>query len=1255
MNDFRFAQPEMVHLFWLVIVLAVLCVWLQQRSRAALDQFLTVAMQSRLVQCLPVGRRWASLIFLVMSMALFVVAVMRPQWGLTHHRSARSGAQIMICLDISKSMLAEDAAPNRLERAKAEVSDLLSYLDGDQIGLIAFAGRANVLCPLTPDYGFFKLILDDAGPHSVSRGGTRLEEPIRKALSGFRTDSDAAQAILLITDGEDHDSFVEDAAQEAAERGVKVLAIGFGDEAGSQIEVTDPKTGARTLLRDADGQPVISRLDGQTLRDLALVTQGAYIPAGTGLLDLESIYQAHISPLVRGNIENRGQTVRHEKFQWPLLGGLFLLVAAVTLGQRSGSRSPGLPLESSQAVTMVAIGMLVIGNSIIGQPALAQPPDSAVSLGSTAESSGKIGSENLDKDNQELTAKNKDNLAESPPADPRQAYNGALAALETDLPRAEKWFLHARQRALSDGVVRFRASYNLGWVEVQQADSVLDEDPQQALAHLRAAADQFRDAVRLRPDHQDARHNLEVILRRAIQLADSLAQQDKRNLVQQLDELIETQRTMIEESRGIVEQVAGSEDPHATELFRQEFRQLAIRQRQLNSDAQAVASIARDERDLIMSKANDQRSPEERSRAVQLENLQNHFFEAMQRMGQARSQFRRQQGQRAHRRASVALNHLKQARDQLRDPAELLAVIIGDGQTLANFTRQLAAFKESFSVDQKRPAVPTWLTRDYLEQSQSALTSRTTELAARLEAGLAASEPSVAGPAPPSASPGTTIEPDPQPSDPRAEQFLERIREAAPLVALAKDSFAAAEKSLADKRIRQAFEQQIEALQSLVDAREKLLDLAGLIEVTYNHQLRIKQMLHVDIEKLDLTFRDAVQMTLPFQQKNLQRVDRLGKLISEELALLPSTAGPSEPNVSQQAETQQADRERFQQAQHLLDAAREAMNGAQQKMADTEALLVTPSLGEASDPSETLDNKNASQLPERRDGDGAESHEEDEGKSDKNAFENDDENVGPQLESSSETPDTSSLSGRPSHPFDPARQSVDQAIDHLQALRRLFFTLTQHLRETVQRQVQLNDETERARSIEQQDQQAEKLGPLVPRQQGLAAISGQIAQALDEQSKANPTAPTPDGDSQPALSESGQGEQHAAVARQLAEAGKLVARGTEQMTAASSSLSSDQPDLEKTRQSQDNAVENLAQALALLEPSQQQQEQQQQDQSSDQQKTNSSQNDQKQKDEQQQFSADPSQLLQAVRDREAQRRRDRDRRRAGYEPVEKDW
>jgi len=245
----------------------------------------------------------------------------------------------MVGLDVSRSMLAEDVAPNRLERAKAELRDLLSYLDGDQVGLIAFAGRATVLSPLTPDFSFLRLVLDGAGPHSVARGGTRLEEPIRKALAGFQDrggQGEVSHSILLVTDGEDHDSFPLEAAKTAAEWGVRILAIGFGDEAGSELPVTDPRTGARALVRDADGNPVRSRLDGDLLREMALVTGGTYVPAGTGAIDLESIYEHHIAHLTRGRLAGGGHQIRNDIFQWPLLFALLCLLAAVIpSGQRT--------------------------------------------------------------------------------------------------------------------------------------------------------------------------------------------------------------------------------------------------------------------------------------------------------------------------------------------------------------------------------------------------------------------------------------------------------------------------------------------------------------------------------------------------------------------------------------------------------------------------------------------------------------------------------------------------------------------------------------------------------------------------------------------------------------------------------------------------------------------------------------------------------------------------------------------------------
>jgi Ca-activated chloride channel family protein len=279
-SAFGFAEPQWASLLWVLVVFVILLFGLEWRGAGALDRFLSAPLQARLVQRPGARRRQLRILLLGLAGVFLIGALMRPQGGLRHIATPRVGAELMICLDVSNSMLAEDVAPNRLERAKAEIRDLLTYLEGNQVGLIGFAGRATVLSPLTPDFGFLRLVLDGAGPHSVARGGSRLEEPIRKAVAGFGAPGGAARAILLITDGEDHDSFPLDAAKAAAAEGIKIIPIGFGDEDGSEIYVTDRQSGARTLLRDDAGRPVSSRLDGDLLRELALVTEGVYVPRG---------------------------------------------------------------------------------------------------------------------------------------------------------------------------------------------------------------------------------------------------------------------------------------------------------------------------------------------------------------------------------------------------------------------------------------------------------------------------------------------------------------------------------------------------------------------------------------------------------------------------------------------------------------------------------------------------------------------------------------------------------------------------------------------------------------------------------------------------------------------------------------------------------------------------------------------------------------------------------------------------------------
>ena len=329
-----FADPNYVHGFWAVALVVVGLVWAETRVAPRIGRFVSSVMQSSLVARSGMATRVARIVLIALCLSLAVLALMRPQApaGIETVTGNRVRADIMIAIDVSRSMLAEDASPNRLARAKAEISEFVDRLVGHRVGLVAFAGRAAVLSPLTSDYGYFRLVLREVDTDSVARGGTRIGDAVRRATRAFGPARNVARILLLITDGEDHDSFPNDALDETIAAGIRVIAIGFGSEAGSTITVTDPVTGVREQIRDQAGNVVISRLDGELLRELALATEGIYIPAGTSVIDLDSIVAEHVDPLIQDSMIKMTRKTPIEFFQWFVLGALVCFVLAVWIG-----------------------------------------------------------------------------------------------------------------------------------------------------------------------------------------------------------------------------------------------------------------------------------------------------------------------------------------------------------------------------------------------------------------------------------------------------------------------------------------------------------------------------------------------------------------------------------------------------------------------------------------------------------------------------------------------------------------------------------------------------------------------------------------------------------------------------------------------------------------------------------------------------------------------------------------------------------
>ena len=333
MIDWQFAEVQRIHLVWLALAAVIGLGVLELRNRSALSAFLSPVMQRRLTAQATLGRLFARLALVLLAMLAAIGAVMRPQVrGETETvTTMQATADVMFVLDTSRSMLAEDAAPNRLARAKAEIAQLVTRLDGHRVGLIAFAGRAAAMCPLTPDHSFFTTVLSTVDTRSAGRGGTKVGEAIKAAVRGFPPGS-GAKLIVLITDGDDQDQYTEDAASLARDAGIKIVAIGLGSETGSKITLTDPDTGARTTLMSGN-EPVISKLNGDMLRKIALRTEGAYIPAGTSAVDLESIMKTHVAPMVAAAVASAQRVIPAERYTWLVLASLAFLLAALWVGR----------------------------------------------------------------------------------------------------------------------------------------------------------------------------------------------------------------------------------------------------------------------------------------------------------------------------------------------------------------------------------------------------------------------------------------------------------------------------------------------------------------------------------------------------------------------------------------------------------------------------------------------------------------------------------------------------------------------------------------------------------------------------------------------------------------------------------------------------------------------------------------------------------------------------------------------------------
>ncbi len=323
-------------LFAVPVILVPAYIWCFWRKTGALRVLASTDMLKKINASVSIKKQIFKAFLLISAFVIIVLALTRPRWNPQAQKIKRQGRDVCILLDVSRSMLAEDIKPSRLERSKIAIRDLMETLQGDRIAIVTFAGNATVKCPLTGDYAFVRMVLADISTESNSRGGTMIGDAIRKAAQDvFDRQSRQYKDIILITDGEDHDSFPVQAAEKAGKEGIRIIAIGLGDEnTGSRIPITG-LNGEKTFLK-YQGQEVWSKLDADTLRKIVYATNGGkYLSVEPGTtLDLGQIYEGLIASAQKRELESATMTRYDEKFQIFLALGLVLLVWEFLTGER---------------------------------------------------------------------------------------------------------------------------------------------------------------------------------------------------------------------------------------------------------------------------------------------------------------------------------------------------------------------------------------------------------------------------------------------------------------------------------------------------------------------------------------------------------------------------------------------------------------------------------------------------------------------------------------------------------------------------------------------------------------------------------------------------------------------------------------------------------------------------------------------------------------------------------------------------------
>ena len=318
---FRFEHPEYLYLLLIIPLLAAFYIYSMNNKKRAIKRFGNMMILRKLMPDVSLKKQYLKYWLVSICIVLFIFMIAGPQFGSKLETVKRQGIEVMVCLDVSKSMLSADISPNRLEKSKQVLSKLVDNLKNDKIGLIIFAGDAYVQLPITSDYVSAKMFLSSINPSMVPVQGTAIGAAVRLATRSFSPNETSDKTIILITDGENHEDDAVGAVKNAVEKGIKVNVLGVGDPKGAPI----PVGGSSNFLKDKEGNVVITKLNEEMCKEIAVAGGGIYARTDNTNASLK-VLQQEIDKMNKSELDSKVYSEYDEKYQILAWIVLFILV-----------------------------------------------------------------------------------------------------------------------------------------------------------------------------------------------------------------------------------------------------------------------------------------------------------------------------------------------------------------------------------------------------------------------------------------------------------------------------------------------------------------------------------------------------------------------------------------------------------------------------------------------------------------------------------------------------------------------------------------------------------------------------------------------------------------------------------------------------------------------------------------------------------------------------------------------------------------